>query len=245
MIKKLAIFLGVILGIPATPVFAANTPHNDQDLVILVHGLARSSTAMWLLEYRLEAAGYNTCAINYPSLGEPPEEILTVISNEIERCQRRHLESPQTHFVTHSLGGPLIRAYLSAHHLSKLGRVVMLSPPNHGSDLVERFGDWEISRYFLGPTGLSLTSDHTSWLARKYKTPYDIGIIAGNFTFNPLAAYFLDGRDDGAVSIEDMKLPHMTDFMEVSATHVTIRYSLVAADQTRHFLKNGQFDYPR
>ncbi|MFC4269990.1 alpha/beta fold hydrolase [Sneathiella chungangensis] len=210
-------------------------------LVILVHGLARSSNAMWLIGQRLEKAGYRTCAIDYPSMTESIENTQATISSEIERCIKSNNTAEIVHFVTHSLGGPLARDYLSSAPLKNMGRMVMLSPPNHGSDLVEHFGHWKYFRSVLGPIASELTADHSSWLAHLPVPNYEIGVLAGNYTFNPIAAYLLDGKDDGAVTIEDMKLEGMADFMEVSATHVTIRYSSIASRQISYFLNQGHF----
>jgi len=125
--------------------------------------------------------------------------------------------------------------------MNALGRVVMLSPPNNGSHLIEILGEHKFFGSVLGPAGSGLTSKANSWLTKLPMPTYEVGIIAGNFTLNPVLAYLLPGKDDGAVSVEDMKMKGMRAFTEVDATHVTIRYSRTAYDQAVHFLQNGEF----
>lgn len=242
MIKKLIPLLLIVQFLILPLNTSSATDEDSQDLVILVHGLARSGNAMWLIGHRLEKAGHKTCAIDYPSMTASFEKTQAALSSEIERCIKSNNAFGAVHFVTHSLGGPLTRKYLSSNPLKNMGRMVMLSPPNHGSDLVERFDHLKYFRSILGPVASELTADQRSWLARIPAPDYEVGVLAGNYTFNPIAAYLLDGKDDGAVSIEDMKLKDMADFREISATHVTIRYSSAASRQIFEFLATGHFE---
>ncbi|WP_025897132.1 esterase/lipase family protein [Sneathiella glossodoripedis] len=218
---------------------AANS--QKKELVILVHGLGRSSASMWLIDDRLQNMGYKTCRVDYRSRELGLVKLIEDLGKEIGKCTIKYANLKSIHFVTHSLGGPLVRAYFGENEMSGLGRVVMLSPPNSGSPLVDFANQFQSARDILGPTAAELHTGPDSWLARLPKPDYEVGIIGGDITFNPVAAYLLPGRDDGVVPLSHMWMEGMTDFTSVQATHVTIRYSKAASENIASFLQNGSF----
>ena len=114
-------------------------PPADRDIVVLLHGLGRSNSAMWLLASRLEDAGFHVERVGYSSLDQTPVQILAAVSGQIDVCCAKHERT--VHFVGHSLGGLLIRAYLQDHGVDKLGRVVLMGTPNQGTTVVDHFRD--------------------------------------------------------------------------------------------------------
>ena len=114
-------------------------PPDEAEPVVVVHGLGRTPASMAVLEYRLKTAGFRVVSFGYPSTSEPIEELIERLAAEVTRCCDTRRQS--VHFVTHSMGGVLVRSYLDQESGEHRGRVVMLSPPSRGSELIDAFGD--------------------------------------------------------------------------------------------------------
>ena len=210
---------------------------DDKEIIVLLHGLGRSNASMWLLASRLEEAGYYVQRVGYSSLHQKPDEILKDISSQINQCCQRHTQS--VHFVGHSLGGLMIRAYLQDNRVDKLGRVVLLGTPNKGAKAADHFSDsWLIN--ILGPTAKAQGTGDGSF-PRSLKAPYyPVGIIAGERK-GKINDSVIPGKDDGVVSVEATKIDAMTDFIIMETGHSMMRYDSEIADQTIEFIKNGVF----
>jgi pimeloyl-ACP methyl ester carboxylesterase len=205
--------------------------------VVLLHGLGRSGNAMFLLQKRIRDAGYETYSIEYASLQEPPEVILEKVGEQIELFCKD--DSRPVHFVGHSLGGLIVRAYLDQKPLINLGRVVLLGTPSQGSELVDIYGDSWLFK-ILGPTARVLGTDDDSFPNRIGPPYYPLGIIAGTSSLT-ITDDHLPGPDDGLVSVKSTKTDGMTDFLLVDTSHSMMRYNETVARETIHFLKEGYF----
>ena len=118
---------------------------SEKECVILLHGMGRTPMSMWNVSYHLSQAGYQTVNYGYPSTSFPIEELTAVhVPAAIEQCNAQ--KPAQVHFVTHSLGGILVRYYLQTSSLPRGSRIIMISPPNQGSDLADRFKDKKMPR---------------------------------------------------------------------------------------------------
>ena len=122
-----------------------------------------------------------------------------------------------------------------------LGRVVMLSPPNKGTELTNIFSDTQWFKDNIGPAGTQLNPHSTSWVNQLGDVNFELGIIAGNYNGNWLTAWLLPGADDGVVSVDSMKVTGMTDFLLVSEKHFNLRRLIPALQQAVYFIENGQF----
>ena len=192
---------------------------------------------MWLLASRIERAGFDVVRIGYDSLHDAPEAILEDVARQIDACCRA-LPMP-VHFVGHSLGGLVVRAYLAESRVANLGRVVLIGVPNNGTPLVDRSRDsWWMD--LAGPTARSLGTGSDSFPASLPNPDYPTGVIAGSRSGGfPLDG--IPGADDGLVPVESTKVPGMVDFIVVESGHSFMRYSNEVARQTIAFLRRGEF----
>lgn len=208
--------------------------------VILLHGLARTSRSMRKIEKALQQAGYRTRNLDYPSR----KFNITSLSEKVMSQALRDLPSPMiVHFVTHSLGGILVRDYLQHHTIDNLGRVVMLGPPNHGSQIADWLQPYSLYHRFFGPVAAELGTDKTGRLERLGAANFDLGIIAGNRAFNILCAPFLPKPNDGQVTVDSTRLEGMNDHLCLPVSHPFMMNKKVVISQVIHYLQKGQFDH--
>jgi hypothetical protein len=214
------------------------------DYVMLLHGLARSNRSMVRIETNLSDYGFRVINLNYPSTEHPIDYLAnTVLRNVIARCPKN--SKTKIHFVTHSLGGIIVRYYLKNHKLSNLGRVVMISPPNNGSELVDSFKDSYFYKKRHGPAGQQLGTTKESIPQNLGPVEFDLGVITGNRSFNPVSSMIIPGPDDGAVSVESAKVKGMIDFIVMPNSHTFIMKSKDVIMQIIHFLEYGEFNHPK
>jgi len=211
------------------------------ECVILLHGLARTENSLLKLERHLKKHGFHVVNIGYPSR-EKNIQMLSIeaISQAIIECSKG--TPTKIHFVTHSMGGILVRHYLEVNKLHNLGRVVMLSPPNQGSEAVDKLKDFSLYKWINGPAGQQLGTDKES-LPNKIGPPnYEVGIITGDKTINPILSLLIPGKDDGKVSVERAILMGMKDFLVVHKAHPFIMNDKNVINQVLYFIENGVFE---
>lgn len=211
------------------------------DCVVLLHGLARSATSMNKMQRALVEAGYTTANIDYPSRDYSIEELAQIaVADGLHACQANG-DIERVHFVTHSLGGILLRQYLNTGDIPLLGRVVMLGPPNQGSTAVDELGEVPGFDWLNGPAGRQLGKGDDSVPLALGPADFELGIIAGNRSIDPITSSVLNNPDDGRVSVEDTKLEGMDDFVVVEHSHAFMMRMRRPIELTIRFLKNGSF----
>jgi hypothetical protein len=218
--------------------FISATPAYASDCVILLHGMARSNASMSKMEAALVEAGFKTVNHDYPST---EHQIAKLSTDEIPKALSHCSSDDTVHFVTHSLGGILVRHYLSTRNLDHLGRVVMLGPPNKGSHVVDLLRGIPGYKAINGPAGLELGTEASSVPNVLGPATFEVGIIAGDKSINLILSTMLTNPDDGKVSVESTKLQGMSDHIVLHVTHPLMMRDKEVISQTVHFLRSGEF----
>jgi len=222
----------------------ASVADNDQ-CVILLHGLARTSHSMDKMEQALTDAGYTTANIDYPSRSMKIQDLTELAMDEgLNVCHSKDAET--IHIVTHSMGGILARYYLAKNELPKFGHLVQLAPPNQGSLVTDQFRTEQWYKWVTGPAGQQLGTGKDGIPGLLGAVDYSTGVIAGN-EHSPLdnwLAEVIPGEDDGKVSVSHAKVEGMADFIVLPYTHISIMKQDQVIMQTLHFLKHGNFNHP-
>jgi hypothetical protein len=233
--------LGTTLLLLCTSIVVSATQESGlkgSECVVVLHGMGRTAYSMDEIEKVLRGAGYRVWNKAYPSLSETIETLSQQTIDEALQYCREHSDS-SIHFVTHSLGGILLRHYLQTNNIDGLGKVLMLSPPNHGSEIVDKYKDNWLFRTVMGPAFLQLGTDGIVQTLQPIAGT--IGIITGNVSSDPWFSDAIPGPDDGKVSVESAKLAEMQDFLIVPAGHTFIMDDAMVVQQVQHFLREGRF----
>lgn len=211
-----------------------------RDGVVLLHGIMRRAASMGVVERSLAAEGYRILNLDYPSRKQSLSGITEGLASPIAAFEIGL--AGKLHFVTHSMGGLVARTYLNRFRPARLGRVVMLAPPNEGSEIADLLQRNWFYRGLFGPAGAELTTARGEELvAQLGVVDFPLGVIAGNRSLYPLASIALPRPHDGRVSVERTRVAGMTDHIVLPTSHPLILRHAGAMAQTSHFLRHGSF----
>lgn len=230
LLKTVAVLLLLIL---CTEVYGAEG-------VILLHGLCRSSASMKGMENALAREGYVVLNVDYPSRTAGVEELSSMVIGGALGSDRL-AGATKIHFVTHSMGGILVRYHFMRNREPRLGRVVMLGPPNQGSEVVDRLKEWVFFQMINGPAGAQLGTETGSLPGKLGPVGFELGVIAGDRSINWINSMMIPGPDDGKVSVESTKVEGMKEHVVVHRTHPCIMKAKESIELTIRFLRSGSF----
>ncbi|MFV8819856.1 esterase/lipase family protein [Haliea sp. E17] len=234
------ILLALLALAPAAA--GAATSAAPAQCVILLHGLLRSELSMLAVAWKLQDAGYAVANVTYPSLTRPIPELAQIAVNAgLAECREQGLS--RFHFVTHSLGGILLREYLSHTDIEGLERVVMLGPPNQGSALADYVQGIDFIQPLAPQAIAQLGTGEASVPRQLGPVDFELGVIAGTMAGLSPLPWVLQGPSDGTVTVEETRVAGMVDFIELDASHSFIMWNADALQQVLYFLQQGHFDH--
>lgn len=215
--------------IPPLPWHHLRRREAEGDRVVLLHGLWRSVWAMEGLASYLNKEGLETLNIPYPSFRKSLDEIVDLVIRSIPPSGK------PTHFVTHSMGGIVLRALArKAPHLVT-GKITMLAPPNQGSEIIDWLEDSFVGPAIFGPGGMSLSTENIQRNLPGFPDELDVSVIMGRTTHNQIFQPLLCQEHDGIVTVEGGKVRGMKHFEVINAAHTLIMNNPEARELTlRH-----------
>lgn len=209
--------------------------------VVLLHGILRTPRQLRRLQRRLEADGYTVHNIGYPSTKLGLSAIVEHVHRALTLPAAGLAAARAVHFVGYSLGGLVTRAYLARHRPERLGRVVLLATPNHGSEVADALRDLAPYRWIAGPVGQELCTDQAAIADLFGPVDYPCGVLAGDVPYDLLGPFVLPRPHDGKVSVESTRLPGMADHRVIHAGHTFFPSNTRVIEETARFVREGRF----
>ncbi len=226
--------------IPGVSSLAEEVFEGDGDHVVLLDGIAHDGRDMRALGNFLSGQGFRVVAIGYPSTRHPIERLAT---EYVPMRMRKFIpeDGRPIHFVTHSMGGIVLRRMLAEKPLPRLGRAVQIAPPNHGSPVADFLRDIAAYRWYFGPAGQQLGTGADSVPLNLPPADFDVGVIAGNVSVDPWFDPLFDSPHDGKVSVASARLEGMRDFIAVPHSHYFIHRRRPVHELALKYLRTGRF----
>lgn len=197
---------------------------------------------MWPAAHAARRRGYSVLNWGYPSARSGIAAQAASLRRRLDAIPR--LGERRIHFLTHSLGGIIVRAFIAGGAPPTLGRVVMLGPPNAGNEIAQHLRHTPAFRRVMGPAGLELGTGAESVPRRLPDAGFDLGIIAGRRVRPALFGRWIGSPNDGLVSVSATRLVGMRDHIVVRGGHALLPCNPRALHQAFTFLATGRFDRP-
>lgn len=210
------------------------------DYVVLLHGIGRSYRSMSKIANYFVKQHYHVLNVDYPGTHFTLEHLIDDIYLQLQPWITQ--ENKQVHLITHSMGGLIARGMINRYQLNNIGRVVMLGPPNHGSEVADLLQGLRLYQFIYGPAGQQLTTAYQHQDDSLGQVTFPLGIIAGDRSLLPFFSLFvLPGSDDGLVSVESSRIVGMSDHIIMHANHALMMQNKKIIRQTLNFIRDGHF----
>jgi len=229
-----------LLGLAPSQANTNQSAVDNEVCVILLHGLARTSSSMNKMEASLLKAGFVVANMDYQSRKQTVQALSgPTIEKGLSTCKQQGANT--IHVVTHSMGGILFRHYVSENGADIFARTVMLAPPNKGSEVVDALRDVPGFQFLNGPAGLQMGTDAKSLPLKLGPASSDVAVVAGTFSINFFLSTYLPDPDDGKVSVENTRLDGMCAHLEMDVSHPFIMEDDDVIAETISYLDSGRF----
>lgn len=220
---------------------SARKPAGAKKHVVVLHGIAVNKLFMTGISGYLKKQGYTVHSLSYPSRAKSWE---TLVDEHLAPAIQE-IPASKVDFVVHSMGGLLVRVYAQRYGAKKIGRVVMIGTPNHGSEVADFLRSWPVYQWYFGEAGQTLGTSRDGIHAKLPPVNFECGVIAGDndwfrFVRNALVPNF-QTPNDGAVSVESTKVDGMKDHTVISGDHSQMVWMPKVWRQAASFLRNGKF----
>ncbi len=221
-------------------------PSMEGRAVLVLHGLGRTRSSMQkICKYLRESGDFVVFDVGYPSTRGSVDEHARRLAQVVVNLEGVE----EINFVAHSLGNLVIRRWLfdvrqGAAKLppnAKLGRVVMIGPPNQRPELADRLLPWDFSGGIAGAAAHQLSKGWKGLEPKLAVPPLEFGILAGGNLKNggnPL----IPGDDDWVVSVESTRLATAGDFRVLPVKHTFMMNNRQLHEMTLQFLRHGYFE---
>lgn len=212
-----------------------NLPPMKGEAVVLLHGIFRSSKAMLRVQNRLEKDGYLVVPFDYPSTRVDISASAKMLDDVIKSLDGVEKIS----FVTHSMGGLIVRSWLGQGGDARARCLVMMGTPNKGAEVADILKDWHLYRLILGPAGQQLVAHQSGVIAKLPVPKIPFAVIAGgkgtDDGYNPL----IPGDDDGLVAVASAHLEGAEDSMTLPVLHSFLPFNADVINAVSLYLKTG------
>ena len=219
--------------IPPLPWQQARHRPGSGDRVVLLHGLWRSVWAMEPPACRLNEVGFETLSIPYPSFRKPLPELVEEVASSLPPSDKK------THFITHSMGGIVLRCLAKERPDLVTGRIVMLAPPNQGSEIIDWLEDSPLGKCLFGPGGMNLSTEGVRRDVPNFSDDQQVDVIMGRRSAVPFFGFLLEGENDGIVTVDGGRLPGVRNFEVVDADHTFMMGNREVLDRIVELLKSS------
>lgn len=208
------------------------------EIVVVLHGLIRVSHHMDKLARSLEKNGYKVYNLDYPTTKLPLKELAEFVYHKMEK---EFKSNTKVNLVGYSTGAVVCRILATKHRPKNLGKVVQLAPPNHGSEYASFLKNFRLYKAFFGPAGQELTLNNKSTEKLLGKIDYELGVVAGNLSLDPMSLLIFNSPNDGKVSVASTKVNGMKDHITLNASHTFFPRNNKVIGRVLEFLKHGKF----
>ncbi len=242
-IKSIITIIPIMLLLSALPApSTARAAEQPVRVVVLVHGFMDTRFHLYFMEKQLISEGYVVINKTYPSVTMSIEDCADYLAGVIERGTEGITDPYELDFITHSMGGLVVRCYLAKYHPPQAKRLVMIATPNRGVTKAELAARFPLADRVLGPALMEMAQGPDYLCALCGGAPaVEFGVITGGKGDGQGYSLFIPGDDDGIVAVRSAYLPGASDFLLLDHIHNLICFYDDTIANARAFLTDGAF----